>query len=56
MTQSGKDGLCIAYKEQIKDMLKSDKLVMSNLIKSRIDILYKTHGEVPRSTSPQQQH
>ena len=36
-----KESLCAAQKEKVKDLLRSNNLAMSNLVKERVDILHK---------------
>jgi hypothetical protein len=35
------DSVCSSQRERVKDILKGNQLVMSNLVRERIDILYK---------------
>ena len=36
-----RDGLCAAQKEKVRDILRGNNLVMSNLVRERVDILHK---------------
>jgi hypothetical protein len=36
-----KESLCAVHKEKVRDILKSNNLVMSNLVKERVEILHK---------------
>ena len=35
------ESVCSSQREQVKDILRSNGLVMSNLVRERVDILYK---------------
>jgi len=41
MGEGQRDGLCGAQKEQIRELLRSNNLAMSNLVRERVDILHK---------------
>jgi hypothetical protein len=41
MGEGKRDGLCGSQKEQIRELLKSNNLAMSNLVRERVDILHK---------------
>lgn len=36
-----KESLCAAQKEKVKDILRTNNLIMSNLVKERVEILHK---------------
>ena len=39
--EAQRDGLCAAQKEKVRDILRGNNLVMSNLVRERVDILHK---------------
>jgi hypothetical protein len=41
MGEGQRDGLCASQKERVREILRSNQLVMSNLVRERVDILHK---------------
>ncbi len=45
MSEGTRDSVCASEKQRVKDIVGSNSLVMSNLIRERIDILNKIAAE-----------
>lgn len=54
MPDAGKEALCSSQKDKIREILNSNQMVMSNLIKERIEILNRLNSEWSEAGSPRQ--
>ena len=45
LNESQKESLCFSHKEKVKDILRGNQLVMSNLVRDRVDILKRLGAE-----------
>ena len=45
MNEASRDSVCASEKQKVKDIVSTNNLVMSNLIKERIEILHRLGAE-----------